>query len=90
MRISIAQTRPIKGDIVANIETHKKFTDLAVSYKADAIFFPELSITGYEPELAEDLATYQDDNRFEDFQNISDTKKITIVLAYQQNLKQGY
>ena len=51
MKISIAQTRPIKGDIPANIEAHKRFINLAVSNGADAIFFPELSITGYEPEL---------------------------------------
>ncbi len=81
MRISIAQTRPIKGDMVANIETHKKFTNLAVSYKADAIFFPELSITGYEPKLAKQLATNQDDNRFDDFQKISDIKNITIGIG---------
>lgn len=81
MRISIAQTRPIKGDIVANIETHKKFTNLAVSYKADAIFFPELSITGYEPKLAKQLATNQDDKRFDDFQKLSDIKNITIGIG---------
>lgn len=81
MRISIAQTRPIKGDMVANIETHKKFTNLAVSYKADAIFFPELSITGYEPKLAKQLATNQDDKRFDGFQKISDIKNITIGIG---------
>lgn len=81
MRISIAQTRPIKGDIVANIETHKKFTNLVVSYKADAIFFPELSITGYEPKLAKQLATNQDDKRFDDFQKLSDIKNITIGIG---------
>lgn len=57
MKIAIAQTRPFKGDISANIETHKKLIELAISYKADTIFFPELSVTGYEPELAKDLAT---------------------------------
>ncbi|HJV20528.1 MAG TPA: hypothetical protein VJ552_11665 [Sediminibacterium sp.] len=40
MKISVAQTRPIKGDIIANIATHKKLIDLAVSDWADAIFFP--------------------------------------------------
>ncbi len=49
MKISIALTKPIKGDIEANIETHKRFINLAVSNGANAIFFPELSITVYEP-----------------------------------------
>ena len=81
MKISVAQTKPIKGDISANIDSHKKLIHLAISYKTDAIFFPELSLTGYEPELAKDLATNQDDPTFDDFQTISDTNKITIGLG---------
>jgi len=57
MKICVAQTRPVKGDIQSNIENHKKFIDLAVSGGADTIIFPELSLTGYEPELAKELAT---------------------------------
>ena len=51
MRICVAQSKPIKEDIVANIEQHKKFIHLAIYSKADVIVFPELSITGYEPTL---------------------------------------
>jgi predicted amidohydrolase len=54
---------------------------MAVSENADTIFFPELSITGYEPKLAKQLATNQDDIRFDDFQKISDTKNITIGVG---------
>jgi predicted amidohydrolase len=57
MKISLAQTKPIRGDISANIVTHKRLIHLAISYKAGAIFSPELSVTGYEPKLAIDLAT---------------------------------
>ncbi|AMQ56268.1 carbon-nitrogen hydrolase family protein [Algoriphagus sanaruensis] len=81
MKISIAQTRPIKGDISANIDNHIKFIELASSLKATSIFFPELSLTSYEPELAKTLATTQDDKRLDSFQKISDTKKITIGLG---------
>lgn len=65
MRIGIAQIRPSKGDIAANIERHLAFAGRAVSMNADAVFFPELSLTGYEPALAEKLATTQDDRRFD-------------------------
>lgn len=81
MKIAVAQTRSIKGDISANIETHKKMIALAVSLKADTIFFPELSVTGYEPELAKGLATNQEDLAFDDFQEISNKNKITIGLG---------
>ena len=81
MKIALAQTRPVKGDIEYNSAKHKKFIDLALSYKADLILFPELSITGYEPESAKELATIADDIRFDKFQIISDEKSIIICIG---------
>lgn len=81
MKICIAQIRPVKGETDKNIEIHKKFIDLAISKEADMIFFPELSLTSYEPKLAKSLATTQNDKRFDDFQNISDTHNITIGVG---------
>ena len=81
MKICVAQTRPVKGDIKANIEHHKKLIDLAISNGADTIIFPELSITGYEPLLAKELATTPGDNRFDDFQRISNTRQVTIGVG---------
>ena len=81
MKICVAQTRPVKGETDKNIKIHKKFIDLAISQGAKMIFFPELSLTGYEPKLAKNLATTQDDRRFDDFQEISDSHHITIGVG---------
>jgi predicted amidohydrolase len=81
MKISVAQIRPTKGDIVENILIHKKMIDLAVVHKADSIFFPELSLTGFEPELAKELAKNQYDKLFDDFQKISNDSTITIGVG---------
>jgi predicted amidohydrolase len=81
MKISVAQTKAIKGDIQRNIENHKKMIDLAVHNGADVIVFPELSLTGYEPTLAKKLATDQDDHRFDNFQKISNANQITIGVG---------
>jgi len=81
MKICAAQTRPVKGDIESNIENHKRLVDLAVAQGADMIVFPELSITGYEPALAKELATHKDDERLNIFQTISDTEKIIITMG---------
>jgi predicted amidohydrolase len=89
MKISIAQTRPIKGDISTNIDKHLKFIELASSLQATSIFFPELSLTSYEPELAENLATTPDDNRLDDFQQISVANKITIGLGVPTKTNTG-
>lgn len=81
MKICIAQTAPIKGNVSANIEAHNRFIDFALTFNAEAIFFPELSLTGYEPELAKKLASNQNDHRLDIFQQISDDNKIIIGLG---------
>jgi predicted amidohydrolase len=81
MKICAAQTRPLKGDIQTNIANHKKLIALAIDNGADLIVFPELSLTGYEPGLAKDLATTKEDKRLDEFQQISDANKITIGLG---------
>lgn len=81
MKICVAQIRPIKGDVQSNVSNHRKLIDIAVSNGADTIIFPELSITGYEPELAKELATNPNDSRFNDLQRISDTRQITIGVG---------
>ena len=89
MKISVVQIKPVKGDIESNIDHHKKIIELAVGYEADIIVFPELSITGYEPELAKQLATAKDDHRFDEFQKISDNKKIIICIGMPTNADPG-
>lgn len=81
MKICVAQTKPIKGNIQSNIEQHKKFINTAISKSADTIIFPELSLTGYEPTLAKELATNQGDSRLDVFQMISNSNQITIGIG---------
>ncbi len=81
MKICVVQTKPIKGDIQKNIENHIRMIKLAVSEEADVIIFPELSLTGYEPELAQKLAVDNDDVRFDDFQKISSVNQIIIGVG---------
>ena len=83
MKFCVAQTRPLRGDIQKNIEEHIRFIDTAVAYQADLIIFPELSLTGYEPTLANALATNQADGKFDIFQNISNKHALTIGVGVQ-------
>ncbi|GAA0878833.1 carbon-nitrogen hydrolase family protein [Algoriphagus jejuensis] len=78
MKICVAQIQSIGGDISSNLDKHRQLIHLATAYKADAVFFPELSLTGYEPALAEASAVNPDDVNLDDFQKISDSNKITI------------
>ncbi len=81
MRICLAQIKPKKGNISANIDLHKRFIDIALTYNVDAIFFPELSLTSYEPKLAHELASNHTDKRLDIFQQISNNTKIIIGLG---------
>ena len=81
MKIGVAQTKPVKGEIGTNISGHKKLIALAVEHGANLLVFPELSITGYEPELARELVTTADDGRFDDFQLISNGSRITLGIG---------
>lgn len=81
MRICAAQIKPVAGNIDQNIKHHLSFIDLADMNGSDLIIFPELSLTGYEPVLAENLATDKEDTRLNIFQDVSDSKKISIGVG---------
>jgi predicted amidohydrolase len=78
MKICIAQSRSVIGDIEANLSGHLEMTSLAASAHADMIVFPELSLTGYEPEVAVARAIKPDDLRLQKLQNASDQHQISI------------
>lgn len=81
MKICVAQTRPITGDIPGNIRQHLQVIRLAVADGAELMVFPELSLTGYEPALAKDLAMEPVDSRLDEFQTISNAHGITIGVG---------
>lgn len=81
MRVAIAQIEVVKGNIEKNIENHLKWIKQAIQNNADMVVFPELSLTGYEPDLAESLATHQDDKRLDEMQKLSDKNSIIIGVG---------
>jgi len=81
MKIAVAQARPVKGDIRANISNHLKLIELVSTGGADAVFFPELSLTGYEPTLAKELAGDLHDPQFDVFQNLSNHQNLVIGVG---------
>lgn len=89
MKICLAQISSKPGDIVYNIEKHLCVIDQAIFYGIDCIFFPELSLTGYEPILAERLAITHSDPRLDIFQKLSDRKKVTIGVGVPTKTSTG-
>jgi predicted amidohydrolase len=62
-RIAVAQTVPVAGDVAANMSAHLRLAERAAAAGAHVVVFPELSLTGYEIELAERLAFSASDHR---------------------------
>ena len=89
MKICIAQTHSLKGNIEKNIENHVAMIQQAIDFQADLIVFPELSITNYEPELAKKLACDADNSIFDCFEDLSTKKNITIGVGMPTNGEDG-
>ena len=80
--IAAAQTLSIPGDVSANVHRHLVFMKMAAEQGADFLMFPELSLTGYEPSLARELAMTLDDPRLKPLQDLArELKMVTIVGA---------
>jgi len=77
MKLAIAQIKSSPGDIAYNISKHLEAIDLAVINGAKLIGFPELSVTGYEPTLAEALAFDISDQRLRVFE----TKSVELGIS---------
>ncbi|MFJ7312977.1 carbon-nitrogen hydrolase family protein [Pseudomonas sp. NPDC098747] len=71
----------VPGEYQRNITRHIDVIHLAASKGADLVLFPELSLTGYEPRLAEVLAVHPSDSRFDEFQRLSDQYGMLIAVG---------
>jgi predicted amidohydrolase len=85
MKLAVAQFAPIKGHIEANITQHFQLMELAAAEGAAMIVFPELSLTGYEPELARERATNKDDARLDALQQLTDELQLLTCAGIPLN-----
>ena len=81
MILAAAQTKPKRGDIDANLLDHYRLIKLAAINKANLIVFPELSITGYEREDAQQLAFTPNDFRLNQLKKLAVENQIIIIAG---------
>ncbi len=79
--IAAAQSRSIKGDFQRNMGEHVMFAKTAAENRVDVIVFPELSLTGYEPELAQELALSINDKVLDPLVDASNEWDIAIIAG---------
>jgi len=79
--IAAIQSASVKGDIAANLARHLAFSRQAAALGARLALFPELSLTGYEPEVAAATALRGDDARLAPLVELAQSSGMTIVAG---------
>jgi predicted amidohydrolase len=79
--IAGAQTIPIRGDIDANVTQHARLVQAAAGAEPQILVFPELSLTGYELDLAGRLAFSESDPRLAPLQALASSHRVTLIVG---------
>lgn len=82
MRLVIAQTNPIVGDLEGNIDRIVYCINKARGEKADIIIFPEGVITGYPPQDLLTLPVFVKENKKRMEDTLKKFKDIIVILGF--------
>jgi len=81
MKVHLAQTKPILGNVEKNAEKHFEIIAQAIKDGCDMVVFPELSLTGYYLlDLVYEVAMDESHTIYQQFLKLSE--KIAIVFGY--------
>lgn len=81
MKLCAVQLASLKGDLQGNLERHFVCIEQAVALGAELVVFPELSLTGYEPTLARQVALPLSSSRLDPLQALCDRHGITVAVG---------
>lgn len=79
--LAAAQSASVPGDLAANLRTHLDFIAAAAEAGVALLLFPELSLTGYEPALAAELALDGADPRLLPLREACRAARLTAVVG---------
>ncbi|WP_397452787.1 carbon-nitrogen hydrolase family protein [Pseudomonas sp. NA-150] len=79
--ICAAQYCSVAGDLNANIDRHVQFMRHAAKQGVEFLLFPELSLTGYEPSLARELAQTPDVALLQPLRELAKQSGMTTVVG---------
>ena len=79
--IAAAQTIPVRGHVEENVEQHVRLVRVAAEAQPQVLVFPELSLTGYELDLAHDLAFSESDPRLAPLVKAASSQSMTLIVG---------
>jgi len=79
--LACAQTTPVRGDVATNVAEHVRLAALAAEEGARVLVFPELSLTGYELDLAGHLAFSRNDPRLSPLADAASATSLTLIVG---------
>jgi predicted amidohydrolase len=79
--IAAAQIPSVRGDIAANLSAHEGAIRTAARHAVSMLVFPELSLTGYELDLAAALAFSVTDDRVRQLRDMAQRHRLTLVVG---------
>jgi predicted amidohydrolase len=80
-KIAAAQVPSLRGDIAANVRAHAAAMAAAAARQVSVLVFPELSLTGYEPDLAAGLAITAGDSRLAPLVWLAQQHGLAVVIG---------
>src|SRR5262249_17340748 len=87
--LAAAQTIPRRGDVEANLERHLALVRLAAEQGARLVVFPELSLTGYELDLANELAFSERDARLTPLVDAASAYQVILIVGAPVRIDAG-
>ncbi|WP_417594412.1 carbon-nitrogen hydrolase family protein [Oceanospirillum sp.] len=79
--ISLAQIPVVRGDLKSNLRHHLEMISRSSRHNADVVIFPELSLTGYELDLAARLAFSPEASSFQELSRASVENQIIVIAG---------
>jgi predicted amidohydrolase len=79
--IAAAQTIPVSGDVAANLEQHLRLVHAVADERVHVLVFPELSLTGYELDVADALAFSETDSRLSPLVDASASSSTILIVG---------
>lgn len=81
LRIAAAQSRSAPGDVAANVVTHCRFIDEAAAAGVGLLVFPELSLSGYEPDLVASCCLEPEDHELAPLRERAERAAMALVVG---------